>query len=141
MLGSEAGRVISSGKAISLQPALVCPTTISLDTKTHKHNKTQHKHNKTQNTHTHTNTVLSLSRRPFRCSPLAFAQQQPLCKATSLHPCRVCSKTTSLEWHLPAPLSCLLKHSLSGTPSRCSPLAFAQQQPLWKAISLQPARV
>ena len=46
----------------------------------------------------------------------------------SLQPARVCSTTASLEGHFAAPLSRLLKNSLSRRQFRCSPLAFAQKQ-------------
>jgi hypothetical protein len=71
-----------------------------------------------------------LSRRPFRCSPLAFAR--------SMQPARVCSNTAFLEGHVDAARSRLLKHNLSGRPFRCSPLVFTQKQLFWKAIALQP---
>ena len=66
-------------KAISLQPARVCSNTASLEGHCIAPLSRLLKHN--------------LSRRPFRCSLLLFAQLQPLWKAISLHPCRVCSKT------------------------------------------------
>ncbi len=61
-----------------------------------------------------------------RCSPLAFAQNQPVWKAMSLQPARVCSNTTYIEGHVAAARSRLLNNSLSVRPCRCSPLAFAQ---------------
>ncbi len=39
---------------------------------------------------------ISLSGRPCRCNPPAFAQTQPLAKVISLQPAHVCSKPTSL---------------------------------------------
>ena len=114
-------------------------------------------------THTHTDILQSISRlahpsssnnsnlpypshrdapRPPTSVPSdGREQKRPLWKAISLHPCCVCSKTASLESHFAAPLWRLLKNCFSGKPFRCTPVAFAQTQPLWNAISLHPCRV
>ena len=113
-------------KAIVLHPCSVCS-----NTRKYKNTKAQtHK-----NTHKHKNSVLSFSRTPFRCSPLAFAQTQPLWTQKPTNTNKHSKNTETHKTHKNTVLS------LSRRPFRCSQAAFAQTQPLWKAISLQPSSV
>ena len=72
--------------------------------------------------------AVGLSRRPFHCSPLAFARNQPLSKIISLQPARVCSKTLQITIQ-------------NKKNIRCSPLAFSQTRLVLNAFSLHPCRV